>query len=73
VDVDVIIENDIVECFAIKVKAVATLSSKDFTGLKRFQSMAGDLFKIGILLYDGDHTTAFCGNLYAVPLEARWA
>ncbi|MBI25221.1 MAG: AAA family ATPase, partial [Pseudomonadales bacterium] len=73
VEVDVIIENAIGDCFAIEVKAAATLSAKDFTGLKRFQSVAGERFKMGILLYDGDHTTAFGENLYAVPLGALWS
>ncbi len=73
VEVDVIIENAMGDCFAIEVKAAATLGAKDFTGLKRFQSVAGDRLKIGILLYDGDHTTAFGDNLYAVPLGALWS
>ena len=73
VEVDVIIENAIGDCFAIEVKAAATLSAKDFTGLKRFQSVAGERFKIGVLLYDGDHTTALGDNLYAVPLGALWS
>ncbi len=73
VEVDVIIENAIGDCFAIEVKAAATLSAKDFTGLKRFQSVAGERFKIGVLLYDGDHTTAFGDNLFAVPLGALWS
>ncbi|MDN5370558.1 MAG: uncharacterized protein PWP74_1866 [Shewanella sp.] len=73
VEVDVIIENAMGECFAIEVKAAATLGAKDFTGLKRFQSVAGDRFQIGILLYDGDHTTAFGDHLYAVPLGALWS
>ena len=73
VEVDVIIENAMGDCFAIEVKAAATLSAKDFTGLKRFQSVAGERFKIGVLLYDGDHTTAFGDNLYAVPLGALWS
>ncbi len=73
VNVDVIIENAMGDCFAIEVKAAATISTKDFTGLKRFQSVASDRFKIGILLYDGDHTTAFGDDLYAVPLGALWA
>jgi predicted AAA+ superfamily ATPase len=73
VEVDVIIENARGDCFAIEVKAAATLNAKDFTGLKRFQSVAGDRFKIGVLLYDGDHTTAFGDNLYAVPLGALWS
>lgn len=73
VEVDVIIENAMGDCFAIEVKAAATLSAKDFTGLKRFQSVAGERCKIGALLYDGDHTTAFGDNLYAVPLGALWS
>lgn len=73
VEVDVIIENAMGDCFAIEVKAAATLSAKDFTGLKRFQSVAGDRFQMGVLLYDGDLTTAFGDNLYAVPLGALWS
>lgn len=73
VEVDVVIENTMGDCFAIEIKAAATLNTKDFTGLKRFQSVAGDRFKIGVLLYDGDHTTAFGDNLYAVPVGALWS
>jgi len=40
------------------VKVSATLSNGDFNGLKRFKNIAGDKFKMGILLYDGDHTMA---------------
>ncbi len=36
VEVDVIIENATGDCFAIEVKAAATLGAKDFSGLKRF-------------------------------------
>ena len=32
-----------------------------------------DRLKIGILLYDGDHTTAFSDRLHAVPLGALWS
>lgn len=73
VEVDVIIENAVGDCFAVEIKAASTLSSRDFNGLKRFQSVADDRFKIGILLYDGDHTTAFGDNLYAVPIGALWS
>ena len=73
VEVDVIIENGIGDCFAVEVKAAATLNSKDFTGLKRFQNIAGERFKLGILLYDGDHTTAFGDQLFAVPIGALWS
>ena len=73
VEVDLIIETGIGDCFAVEVKAAATLNTRDFTGLKRFQNIAGERFKIGILLYDGDHTTAFGDQLFAVPFGALWS
>ena len=44
----------------------------DFTGLKRFRRVAGKRFRMGVLLYDGDHTTAFGDGLFAVPIGALW-
>ncbi len=73
VEVDLIIENGIGDCFAVEVKAAATLNTSDFTGLKRFQNIASGRFKMGILLYDGDHTTAFGERLFAVPIGALWS
>jgi len=72
VEVDLIIENVSGECFAIEVKASATLNQHDFKGLQKFKSIAGSRFKSGILLYDGDHSTAFGDNLFAVPIGALW-
>ena len=69
---DIIIEDSMGDCFAIEVKASATLTSKDFAGLERFKNIAGERFKLGILLYDGDHTTAFGDKLFAVPIGALW-
>ena len=73
VEVDMIIETFGGDCFAIEVKAAATLNRRDFTGLKRFQQLAGKRFRAGILLYDGDHTTAFGENLHAAPLATLWS
>ena len=73
VEVDIIIENAVGEYFAIEVKASATLTPKDFTGLERFKKISGDRFKQGVLLYDGDHSTAFGDQLYAVPIGALWS
>ena len=73
VEVDIVIENAAGDCFAVKVKATASLNSKDLTGLKRLQRVAGERFKLGVLLYDGDHTTAFGEQLFAVPIAALWS
>jgi len=73
VEVDLIIENALGDCFAIEVKASATLRDKNFTGLKRFQAITGNRFKMGLLLYDGDHTNSFGDHLFAVPLGTLWS
>jgi predicted AAA+ superfamily ATPase len=73
VEIDIIIENSEGEYIAIEVKSTATLHSKDFVALKHFQNITQKRFKMGILLYDGDHSTAFGDNLYAVPLGALWS
>ena len=73
VEIDLIIENSLGDCFAIETKASATLRAQDFSPLKRFRNIAGQRFQTGILLYDGDHTTAFGDNLFAVPIGALWS
>ena len=73
VEVDVVIEHASGDCFGVEVKAAATLTARDFTGLRRLQSVAGSRFKLGVLLYDGDHTTAFGNDLLAVPIGAIWS
>ncbi len=72
VEIDIIIENTFDEIIAIEVKAAATIYSKDLTGLKKLRELTKERFKIGIILYDGDHTTSFGENLYAVPIAALW-
>ena len=72
-EVDVVIENGEGEYFAIKVKATASLTPRDLHGLKRFQEDAGMRFRFGVLLYDGDHTSCFGDNLFAVPTAALWS
>ena len=73
VEIDIIIENAFDEIIAIEVKSTATITLKDLTGLKKLRDLTKERFKIGIILYDGDHTTAFGENLYAVPISALWS
>lgn len=72
VEVDIVMESASGGCYGVEVKAAASLRARDFTGLKRFRRAAGKRFRIGVLLYDGDHTTAFGDGLYAVPIGALW-
>lgn len=73
VEVDVIIENSIGEVIGIEVKAASSISQKDLQGLKKLKEMTNKRFKIGVLLYDGDHTASFGDNLFAVPIASIWS
>jgi predicted AAA+ superfamily ATPase len=72
-EIDIIIENNLDEIIAIEVKGSATLSQKDLNGLKKLKEISKERFKIGLLLYDGDHTTSFGDKLYAAPLATLWS
>ena len=72
VEVDIVMESASGDCYGVEVKAAASLRSQDFTGLKRFRHRAGERFRTGVLLYDGDHTTSFGDGLFAVPIGALW-
>ena len=56
----------------IEIKASATVTHSDFKGLRKFQNLAGEQFVMGIILYDGDHTTQHEKNLYSVPIGCLW-
>ena len=73
VEVDLVIEDAAGGCYGVEVKAAASLRAHDFTGLRRFRRVAGHRFRMGVLLYDGDHTTSFGDGLFAVPVGALWS
>lgn len=72
VEVDVIIENAVGQLVGVEVKASATVKESDLRGLKKLASLAGDQFKLGILLYDGDETLPLGNNIWAAPLATLW-
>lgn len=71
-EVDIVIENSFDEVIGIEVKAAASVNSKDLHGLNRLKEVTGKKFKLGILLYDGDHTSSFGDKLFAVPIASLW-
>ena len=72
-EVDIVIENEMRECFAIEVKSGASLDGRDFKNMHRFKEAAGDRFKLGVILYDGDLTMRFGEGMYSAPLASLWA
>lgn len=72
VEVDIVIERDGSAIAGIEVKAGATVTSSDFSGLRKLARVCGDRFRIGVVLYDGETTARFGEGLYAVPIRQLW-
>lgn len=71
-EVDIVIENAAGKLAGIEVKASATVRQDDLRGLKKLASLAGDQFKIGVLLYDGAETMPLGEGIWAVPISSLW-
>ncbi len=72
VEVDLVIENAAGHLVGVEVKSSATVKEVDLKGLRKLARLAGDQFKMGILLYDGDETMPLGDNIWAAPLATLW-
>ena len=71
-EVDVVIENAAGQLVGVEVKATATVREADLRGLKKLANLAGEQFKLGVLLYDGAETLPLGEGLWAAPLSSLW-
>ena len=71
-EVDIVIERGLHAVAGVEVKASATVTAKDFRGLRKLQAAAGAHFAAGVVLYDGEIATSFGARLFAVPLRLLW-
>jgi hypothetical protein len=72
VEVGFVIENTFGQIIGVEVKASATVKASDLIGLKKLSTLAGEKFKMGILLYDGDETLPLGNNIWAAPISSLW-
>lgn len=56
----------------VEVKAGATVTRADFSGLRKLARAAGERFVRGVVLHDGEISTSFGDRLYAVPVRRLW-
>ena len=56
----------------IEIKASATVSASDFSGIKKLAAACGSKFAYGVVLYDGDTVVPFGSKLAAAPLSCLW-
>lgn len=71
-EVDVVIEDDALGVVGVEVKASATVTSKDFAGLRLLAAATGKRFRSGVVLYDGKEILPFGERLWAAPVSALW-
>jgi hypothetical protein len=48
------------------------VNEHDLKGLKKLAKLSGDLFKMGVLLYDGKETLPMGNNIWAAPISTLW-
>ena len=71
-EVDIVMEQHGGGMVAVEVKAAATVTEKDFKGLRKLQSLAGESWKIGVVFFDGEIPLQFGDGLYAIPISGLW-
>lgn len=72
VEVDLVIEDALGNIVGVEVKAAATVKASDLRGLKKLAGLAGDKFKLGVVLYDGTETLPLGDRVWAVPVSSLW-
>ncbi len=71
-EVDIVIEDRRGRVVGIEVKAAASVSNSDFSGLRILADECGERFVSGIVLYDHQKVIPFGERLSAVPISALW-
>lgn len=71
-EVDIVLERGPRQIVGVEVKAAATLRDADRRGLERLRAAAGEAFRCGVLLYDGETLVPLGDRIYAVPLAMVW-
>lgn len=71
-EVDIVLERDDGMVVGIEVKAGATVTAKNFSGLKTLAEVCGKKFAFGAILYDSSELVPFGNKLAAVPISCLW-
>ncbi len=72
-EVDIVIEDGRGRIVGIEVKASATVSRKDFSGMRRLANACGDRFALGLVLYDHEQAVPFGERMVAAPISTLWS
>lgn len=72
-EVDIVIEDQERRTVGVEVKAGATVTAADFSGLRKLAEASGKRFALGLVLYDGDAVVPFGPGLFAAPISSIWS
>ncbi len=72
-EIDILLEDPAGNLVGIEVKASATVTRKDYTGLDELRTATGDRFLRGIVLYTGEERVSFGRNRLAMPVSTLWS
>lgn len=71
-EVDVVVENALGHLLGVEIKAAASVNERDLRGLRKLAAIAGDKFRLGVILYDGGETLPLGDRLWAAPISTLW-
>ena len=57
----------------IEVKASATVTGRDFAGMRRLSEACGDRFVLGLVLHDHEQIVPIGEHLLAASISALWS
>ena len=72
-EVDIVIEDGRGRIVGIEVKAAATVSRRDFSGMRHLANACGDRFALGLVLYDHEQAVPFGERMVAAPISTLWS
>lgn len=72
-EVDIVVESESGALVGIEVKAAATVTGRDFKGMRKLAEASGDAFRLGVVLYDGEAVIPFGERMYAAPVSWVWS
>lgn len=71
-EIDLVLEDAGGALVGIEVKASASVSGRDFKGIRALAEANPRKFRRGVVLYAGETTVAFDPNLVAIPIRMLW-
>ena len=72
-EVDIVIEDGMGRIVGVEVKASATVTSGDFSGLRRLAGAVKERFVLGLVLYDSERPVQFGERMAAMPVSTLWS